>query len=282
MRGRVALAAALVAVPSLLATHARAICGRPPAAYVSPEPGTPAPLNTHVRVRLPDGWRKNAFCPPDENGAERCAPGKFDLALVRAPGPGVSNGEVPATRRDSLAHEVATAELVPAQPLEPRTRYEVVHVDRGGANPPRTLGTFVTGDARDDTPPVWTGVTRASYSGITLPSGPRGVITLYAECTTPSVRFYGADPSDEATPFASLRFAIWMDDGHGPIDYASPPIVYERGQKSSRGFVVELGGSEVESTFTPPKGRPRARFGVRAVDWAGNVSPPSEVVVVFR
>ncbi len=281
MRGRLALALALG--PCLLEARARAICGRPPVAYVSPEPGAPAPLNVHVRVQLHKEWRTSGICAVDDEGRERCPPGKFDFALVQAPGPGASAGEVPIVRRPSLSNEIATVELVPLAPLAPRTRYEVLYIDRGGAVATRILGTFVTGDARDDTPPQWSGVTRGTFTGHAL--GARGgVIVIRAECSSPSVLLAGAGPAtDDATPASSLRYAIWMDDGHGPIDYASPPLVYERGAAGGRtGFFVEHGGSEVEDSFAPPKGRPRATFGVRAVDWAGNMSAPSEVRVVFR
>jgi hypothetical protein len=273
---------AVALAPCFLGARARAICGRPPAAYVSPELGAPAPLNAHVRVRLPKDWRTVGICNVDDGGAERCPVGTFDLALVRAPGAGIARDEVRVSRRDSLANEVATAELVPLAPLERRARYEVVHVDRtpNGGSPPRVLGTFVTGDAKDDTPPTWSGVTRAVFSGKAGATGT--TIVLLPECMSTSVLFYAAEPTDDATPAAQLRFAVWMDDGRGAIDYTAPPRIYERGRKTPRGFVVEHGGSEVEDAFRPPPGRLRARFGVRAVDWAGNMSAPSEVNVAFR
>jgi hypothetical protein len=273
---------ALALAPCLVAGAAGAVCGRPPAAYVSPEPGAPAPRNAHVRVRLAKDWRAVGICDVDDDGVDRCAAGAFDVTLVRAPGPGVSQAAVPVTRRDLLANEVATVELVPLAPLEARARYEVVLVDRAGGAAARILGTFVTGDATDDTPPAWSGVTRAAFAGKAGVGATGTTIILLPECLSTSIVFYAAEPTDDATPAASIRFAVWMDDGRGVIDYATPPRIFERGRKTVRGFVVEHGGSETEDAFRPPKGRLRARFGVRAVDWAGNMSAPSEVSIAFR
>src|ERR1700733_5029637 len=149
-RARAVAIGLLVASSFGVAMDARAVCGRPPAAYVSPEPGAAAPTNTHVRVRMHKDWTTVGFCAPAAEGHGRCPPGTFDLALVRAPSSTSVVDEIPVVRRDSLSHEMATIDLAPRTPLMPRQRYEVLAIDRGGVAKTHVLGTFTTGDARDD------------------------------------------------------------------------------------------------------------------------------------
>jgi hypothetical protein len=88
---------------------------------------------------------------------------------------------------------------------------------------------------------------------------------------------------DEATPRASLRYGAWIADVTGVIDYAMPPLTYVDWE----GGRLLLGRDEAypENSlcdlplFPFPRDGGKLRLGLRAVDWAGNLSPPSEIVL---
>jgi hypothetical protein len=78
-----------------------------------------------------------------------------------------------------------------------------------------------------------------------------------------------------------------LSPSDGPIDYASPPLLYAAASASRDATFahIELGNTDDEhSDFWPDKlpkdGKyPKVRIGIRAVDLAGNMSPPSEAVL---
>jgi hypothetical protein len=265
------------------------VCGRPGDAITLPPPlGVLAPRNVRPRVTLHASWRTDDFCPPWPVRQKPCAKGAYDLRL-RVAGEDVV---IPIDLRTSTSGDVATVEIVPKSALPARTRFEIVHVESSGISPTQVIGTFMTGDAIDQTPPSWLGVTSfqrfGTWPGIPLPppaprsAATRNVITLdeLADCRGPGVSFSGGPPpTDDATRSEDLRIALWAGDPAQPIDYTAPPLAYLRGIPQRTSFDVTFGGDAHPSNFSFERGKLPIKYGLRAVDLAGNVSAPSEITV---
>ena len=266
------LLAATVASAWLVTGDAGAICGKPWDVLVAPPEKADAPLNTHVWLRTPTES-------PD---------GPVDFALRAAPGGVTARTDwVPVDRRISPSPELTDVELIPRTLLAPHARYEVVVTDPTGARPARLVGTFVTGDAPDTRAPTWTGATAAHLEG--FPSSRTGQpMEIMMECGGRGIGFDAPSAQDDHAAPADLRYAVWMQDARGRIDYASPPIAFAQPagldtRSGGKAFHLELGGDYLAETFVPTVAAvrargPRVRFGLRAVDLAGNASPPSEVL----
>ena len=266
-------------------------CGRDPDATTVPPPiGVRAPRNVQPRITLHANWRVQSFCPPWGND-RRFLAGRFDLSLRAA---GAVGPVTPIALRESTSGEVATVVIIPAGPLAPNERFEVVYVEQDAKEAPRILATFTTGDRIDDKPPIWAGVTSHSKVGAwphATPPRPQqrakpGVIVLDAlDCGGPGLAFKGLlAATDDDTRAEDLRYAVWMGDPDAPIDYTAPPLAYESGtlepqRSSGMALVVLFGGRLSPNGFSFPAGKRTVKVGLRAIDLAGNASAPSEQLV---
>lgn len=264
---------------------ARASCGREPDATVVPPPfGVRAPRNVKPRITLHANWRTWSYCPPWIEGS--CFAGHFELRL-RAAG---SDAPIAVDLRESSSGDIATVAIVPRAPLPANRRFEIVQTEGGSKEAPRVVGTFVTGDRLDERAPTWAGVTGSTnvghWPGREPPPASRRAITLDdLTCGGAGITFVGTTAAaDEETREEDLRYALWTSEPSAPIDYTSPPLAYERGEREwlrnggSR-LVIRFGGTIAPSTFSFPNDKRTLKFGLRAIDLAGNLGEPSELVV---
>jgi hypothetical protein len=267
MRGL--LTTAIVAAALAAPRPAGAQCGKPWDALVTPHDGAPAPRNAHVWVRQP-------FAPGDP---------AWTFSLRAAPSRGKPAGGIALATRAAVAGAYRDVELTPAGRLDAGTRYEVVMSGPASRLADAIVGTFVTGDADDTTPPVWAGAKRVFPTHL-LGASPPGTIRIYAECEGPGLGIDAPPATDDGATADELRYEVWYSDARGKLDYAAAPAAVIAGAwdelpgGAPSVFRLEIGGAEEGISDMPPraffKRRARARVGVRAVDLAGNASAPSE------
>lgn len=266
---------------------------------VPPPIGVRAPRNVRPRVTLHASWRTRSFCPPW--GVDRgCIAGRFDLELRPARrSASARDDRVAVDLRESSSGDVATVEIVPRGQalLEPRTRFEILYTELDGKEPSRIIASFETGDALDTTPPSWSGVTSHEQLAVAAAPTPKPsskVVTLdEVACGGPGLRFLGpAAATDDQTRPEDMRYAIWMADAAGSIDYLQPPLAIVKGSPdvhrapAATTLALTFGGSPPPSDFSFPSGsfppgagtRP-VKVGIRAIDLAGNLSIASERMV---
>jgi hypothetical protein len=238
---RIAVVIGLLVVPSV----AHAICGRTPPMFVSPHRGVAVPTNAQLVLSAPVTWR-----------------GDSKLTLVTAPGQ--RHTAVALTERAWITGKIQRFELLPSAPLSPSTAYEL-RTTRG-----EIVAVFTTSVLADTRPPTWTGV----RSGVVRRFDPR-VIGL--ECGSPEITLSGESAaSDDQTTRDDIRYAAWFGKPSTPIDYTAPPVTWTRASPDIR-FSLQFGNTE-DSDFDLPPQRP-LRIGVKAVDFAGNASAPSELTL---
>ena len=229
-----------------------------------------APLNVHIYVHIPAPFgaplaEPAAHTPtPALSGRvaqtfeEPVAARARALSLREVTALGGTGTEVPTRWRARRDGNGIFFELIPLTPLRPQAAYFVLAETREGSE---RLGTeFHTGQQRDHSAPVWPGIQHAVYvppwrssaaSGdcsFLLDHGPQAALTIYG-----------------ATDEGAVRYAIWLAKHGEDLPYEDTPRAY---------LTPNQGTLTVEDL---PKGVPRLRIGVRAVDAAGNMSPPSEV-----
>jgi hypothetical protein len=288
----------LVVISSLSTNAAATTCGREADATVVPPPvGVHAPRNVRPRVTMHADWRTRSFCPIWGND-RRCAEGHFDLELRQT---GKSNEPFPITLRESRSGDIATVEIVPSRVLPENSRFEVVYEEVDRKEAPRLIATFATGANLDGVPPSFAGIRSyrrvGDWPGAAAPqarprpktSAQRGsviTIDMLSVCEGPGVFFEALAPAiDESTRPEDIRYAIWLAEPEASIDYTTPPAAYARGwpdyhrPPQPATLAIPFGTNLPPSDFSFPKGRRAMKFGVRAVDLAGNQSTASEIVV---
>jgi hypothetical protein len=252
---------------------------------INPPPQAVAPVNTHVRVRLtlsPQG--------PTPPGRIRL---KGPMASSKLSAVHISlrlagGTIVPAERSVLGLEQERIEEIVPRRPLELGQRYEIV-VSGGEATRAVHTSAFMVGSSTDDTPPTWTGVSAGRVVHpprvfAVIPGRPDAVaITSSADRDQPWIVAEAPEADDDGTPSASLQYGVWMTGVGSVIDYTKPPLTY----LSWRAGRLLAGRDEAypENSLCDlprvpfPSDAGRFRLGLRAVDWAGNVSTPSEIVL---
>lgn len=247
---------------------------------VIPGPRAPAPLNSHVRILMSRallGTSDDLTRPQSLTfvlrqaratpSLQKRAKGKSKKGVV-IPGPRT----VVATRRRDLGlADTPIVELVPEAELLPRTRYEVVLSPAAGQE--GVVGSFTTGDAKDLSPPIWTGVTSFVYVGAPETSGSCSTGEPFFRLTVDA----GLDPQ---TSERDLLYAIWLPDADGAFSDGAPPSTYVR----RGGDCVVLGRPWICSprNFDLPKPGATLRIGVSVTDLAGNTGPRSEVTLTVN
>jgi len=261
--GRAAFRGAIVALLLGAPSFAHAICGAPPPVTVSLRRGVAAPLNARPVLVAPAAWR-----------------GSKPLVLATAPRVGQPRTRVELRERawTSAGHE--RIELTPAKELSPATVYQLE------SSTGDVFGVFTTGAKPDTTPPTWAGLS----SGRLWQPPQRGrPVQIPGECGDDLITLEAsAAATDDQTPAADLRYALWAGDAKAPLDYKAPPRTWIRAdfeeQKrltpASRGtprFYLLFGSTEAElMDFELPKTRP-LKIGIKAIDLAGNESAASEL-----
>lgn len=250
MRAPLALAiAALAAVIAPAAPAAACSCAMP-SIRISPR-GAGAPINATVMAWLPHGGY-GAF-------------DKVTLSLREKR----SGAPVAVAYRSAGSADVGVVELVPRHALRPNTSYEVIAAHDAALD---VVGTFTTGGARATTAPAWKGVVKAGYFRavprccLCMTRDPYLELRLTADDHQPLARSLAAIP----------RYAIWVADRNGKLDYSRPPVTYLAGGTAW----LSLGHPSTCSpdNFTIPH-RKALKLGIRPVDLAGNLGAPSELVL---
>jgi hypothetical protein len=268
---------------------------------VNPPAGSVVPGNVRIRVRLtlapervnPPGrialrgshWSRHLH---DVEVRLRTAAGQRATAWV------------PAARQVMGMPGERIIELVPKQPLAPG-RYEVavttphqVPRARGAAgavkpSPSRHVVTFIAGASLDHTRPTWAGLAGAEVAGRRTSTmvKPDGRVVTWGDSgrSAPWVVARAPGATDDATPASALVYAVWVADPARGIDYTRPPLSHlalHNGRiLAGRDEAVPEGSMCDVTTFPSLDVRQPSplRIGVRALDWAGNASPPSEVIL---
>lgn len=236
-----------------------------------------APVNAHVWITLPRGWREGGLCWSNFT-KEPCPKDSYTLGLRRAPRLGRARPWIEVTERESppgrylSAHALAmsTVELVPAQPLDADTLYEV-HLRAASAATDDVVSLFATGDFSDAVAPTWSGTPRGSYA---RSSAPRGVISLDA-CGTPRARFEAIEASDDHAAPEALRFEVRVRELDVPEDLLRiPDAVMGTVDDGDGGRALWLGSDDLlDDDGLLPADRHAVSVSLVIVDWAGNRSP---------
>lgn len=255
--------------------RADAICGRPADVHVLPTYFLTGPPNTEVRLTLRKAWRTNGFC--SDQARASCAGVSMDLELRAPPADGKPPRSIAFAATHSASGAFETEVLRPASPLVPGL-YEVRAVERSARVEPAVIALFRVAGEADSVAPTWAGLTSARWV-----RRARGVIDL--ECGSPLLQLEAARATDDMTSDVAINFAIWLAQPGVTIDYTKPPLLYVNADERNAQLKIGLGNTEEgTSNFAPVSTDAKApypalKLGVRAVDLAGNMSPPSEALV---
>jgi hypothetical protein len=260
-------------LPFLALRDARASCG---GASVVLVPGTldVAPTNTHVWLYTPQSFivgtcdKKKRPCSDAMRVELRTSPAGHDpgtLVPTRARRMETEGGSDPGY----------VIELIPSADLLPRTRYEVWAVGNQDPRSEQLFGTMRTGNGRDDESPTWSGASRVAP--IVHKQSPGRATPIESG----GLDVFGPRASDGG---GRVLYAAWKGEADSPIDFSRPPDGYAVESSPLAGAaLVVLGwpGGCAPPTFAVPQAK-ATRIGLRAMDLAGNVSPPSEHRVELR
>jgi hypothetical protein len=240
-----------------------------------------SPRNVRILVRVP--WSHISSRIQNENLAvEMSSVGrlraKFEeplgqftrtLSLHELTNAGEIGAEVQTQRNVLGREETRYFELVPKTPLRAMGRYVVLMKSAEGVLQLEELDTegFV-----DNTPPVWLGIKAVHYAAhrpLSLASDSFEVIDDFCSGAKnwadafdrALVEIYPATDDGRAP----MRYGVWMTKLSQKIDYATAP----------RDYIEPVGN--LITLVDLPKGTPRIHIGLRAIDLAGNLSPPSEI-----
>lgn len=183
---------------------------------------------------------------------------RYQLVCSVESGP---SGEVALEQRQLGEGPALVVELTPLRALVAGESCAVV----GPGKSVRTW--FVVDERQDTTAPRLAGLGRAQVRGSSW-DGARA----RAEIALHGLGDDGAGP-------ASLLLALWVGSPGEALDYGRPPTSWARVNTRLRSrpvaFLNEGGDCELPSLEFPEHGE-RSRLGIRAVDLAGNASPPVE------
>jgi len=231
-------------------------CAPRPATFeITPSGGARVPLNARVRVAFGGRLTDSA-----ETGVQ--------VTLRTNAGRKIATRE--QVYRDSSGRELR--ELTPQAPLRPETEYTVVVTAGRPSLPILATARFRTGRAADRGAPLWRGVESASlWPGDTDPAH-GGLCHSY--------RPYGdlkvASPVDpESSP---VVFAVWLGTSGAALAYDRAPITYVTAVDGH----ITIGDPSKCGSGALPAQDPGTLVGLRAVDQAGNLSPPSETLLTLQ
>lgn len=250
---RAPLAIALAACAAVIAhpEPAAACSCMMPRIQISPE-GAGAPTNATVVAWIPRGGY----------GAR----GAVTLTLREK----LSGAPVAVDYRTAGSADVGVVEMIPRAPLKPGTAYAVIEARAGGGVD--EVGGFVTGDARATRAPAWNGVVNGGYFQdkpvccMCMTDDPYILLELSADPHGPADRKLDA----------VARYAVWVADASGKLDYKRRPVTYLPG--GSARLWLGHPSTCAPDDFKIPR-RKALRLGIRPVDLAGNLGTASEIVL---
>jgi hypothetical protein len=215
-------------------------CVGPALAFLSPVRADAAPLNTHVRLEVPNPTWASTF-------------------VLRA-----HRGAAVPTRAEVLSGGgMSVVDLTPLAPLAAVTRYEVATVDPNTHPSTTVIGTFKTGTAVDTTPPRLDSVGKVTtHLNLGMVGG--GTCSIRG----PWITLSGYAIQDPGRKEASLAFAIWTPDSGGKLDTNLPPdtLLFPFREE------VSIGQTSLCDPRSFPLNGPTAQFAIAVVDEAGNKS----------
>lgn len=276
MKGEFALSFLMISLGCYEAAVACSPLASPPwqKSAVWPPKETSVPLNTKVHVRIP----ANYFSYLVRTEATEFVPllsGRI-VASIEEPVSKIARSLSLHEATDEAGALVQTTwhatadprdwlfELVPSAPLRPQTEYAIMMDSKQGRE---HLGTIRTGLHKDDTPPVWLGIKQARYMPpVDACSGAHENCGCY-------LRSHGSLAElmiHEATDEGAVRYAVWLARHGEEFRYEVRPWA----------SIVSREGKLILDN--PPMRMLSVRIGVRAVDAAGNMSPPSEVELELK
>lgn len=221
---------------------------------VIPGPKVAAPLNTHVWI----------FHAPELSYFRLRTAGQ--TVEVRTGGYTVPSDRGEGHERDLTQRVV---ELIPQQPLSPRTRYEVV---LSTGKDERELSTFTTSDLIDNEPPTWSGPVELDVNE-TAQAGEACVIGM------PSATVWLGALRDQHTPQDQLLVSAQAkvsEPSFRRLQSMHPVRNMLRGD-----FVILQGGSLCDPReFAFPQPLEESQLVLRAVDLAGNASAEHSMKLV--
>jgi len=180
--------------------------------------------------------------------------------------------DVTVKRIDSPLPSMAHVDLVPAQPFEADTRYEVALVNP--AEHPSTLvfGTFVTGTSADTTPPSPPQISK------TIVNGRRSSAGTSCAVGTPWAEVFLSGGRDPDRDEAELLYAVWASNAQGILDLNGPPTAFLVEYKGK----LKLGKtSYCDSDEFPLPRQGAVKLAIATVDEAGNRSSIQRVGLVM-
>jgi hypothetical protein len=233
---------AIAASAALAEPESRACsCVGPQLSFLSPVHADDAPLNVHVRIEAPSSGLSA------QTLVLRVHDGSTVAAQVRTiPGP-----------------TVTIAELVPAAPLAPLTRYEVATVDATKHPATTVIGTFKTGTSTDTKPPRLERVGRPRTTLNTQFGG--------GDCSIqgPWITVGGIVARDPDRPGAQLAYGVWQADKGGKLDTTRPPdalvFPYQDTIAIGQTSLCDMHAFAFDSAVVS--------LAIAAIDESGNASP---------
>lgn len=230
-------------------------CGGPEIALVSPDRVDDAPLNTKIRLELPNA------------ATMRTQPG------VTGPYLRTHDGEkvvVTTSRAIAPGGWLDSVDLTPTSPLAASTQYEIVMLDPSAIPSAIVIGTFKTATTADTTPP------RLDAVGAGIAFKNAHASGAGCEVSGPWVIVEGIRAEDPGRPDAQLSLAIWLGDASGNVDTRKPPTAI----RTTHDAKLHLGRLSIcdPHDFPLPK-TPVMWVGIAAVDEAGNTSAMRRVRV---
>ena len=244
---RVPLSLALVGVgavaASALVAHDVSACScvGPRMAMLTPVRSQAAPLNTRVRVEVPQHLPRPSFVLRAHRGAV-----------------------VPTSVTVISGASLDTVELTPSAALARETRYEVAQIDPSAVPSTTVIGTFTTGTATDTVAPkVKSYGTAKTHMNLGHVGG--GMCSIRG----PWVVIEGLAVEDPGRPDAELAYAIWGPDSTGKLDTKGPPSAIYRAHEGR----LFIGRTSLCDPREFPLSGPRTTLAIAAVDEAGNRGP---------
>jgi hypothetical protein len=244
---------------------------------VWPRPDASVPLNVRIQVRIPEEelWKPRLEPPRVTTRGGSLLPNRLDeppihyeraLSVFAVTADGTLGDEVALERR-MLSSGDWRFELAPRALLRPESRYVVVWQNKTGGR--ERLGEVHTGTQADHTPPNWEGIRTARFAP------PNAVSFNYSLCPPVSSGQHGPraivqvhPPHDDSE--LPLQYLVWVQKGVSRIDYTIPP---------HRPLFAQKDLLTIEDI---PWLVAHIRVGIRALDAAGNLSPPSEIDVEIK
>lgn len=225
-------------------------CGGPVVALIGPDRVDDAPLNTKVRLEMPNL-------------------GAVASMVLRVHG----SGKVVVTTARSFTPGgwLSFVELTPSAPLEPSTQYEVATVEPTKVPSTTVIGTFHTGTTADTTPP--------HLDSVGAPLAFKNINPMGSACQVagPWINIDGVRAADPGRPDAQLVYGVWLGDAGGNIDAKRPPTALLSAIEVEH---LQIG----QSSVCDPRGFPIPKaavmwLGIAAIDEAGNTSAVRRVRV---